>query len=229
MSSPSNSPVTTMSTDSQQDANLRIRIPRTTEENVSDEAHSVTSSDTEHSTPHDDSETTTSHDPRNTNAPLPPPTIPSLRRDLNTLQWKGAYDKYTKLYTEYMVWKTLTYALPLYIISISVSTIQYFTKHEFYWFCVGFPICGMIGMMFLYNKLLFTRKQSPMVNMFSYYPGDAYEFGVVVKVNYNYYSPEFRDYEFWVVHNSYSNAPDFIYIQNESYNTPHVCDMLLTH
>ena len=224
-SSPVHSPLTMEVLD--EHTNLRVRIPHDANEMSDDDTVSVDSNTT---TPvqENGNPSNVRHSPNN-HIPSPPLHPPRLSRDLNTHEWQTAYEKYTKLYSDYMVWKTLTLVLPFYIISISVSTIQYFTQHEFYWFCVFMPIAAMLFCNYTYRSILFTQKLCPMVKQLSYYPGRAYEFGIVTKVTYSYdeLRGQYRDSEFWIVHNSYSNAPDFIWIENENYDDPYVSRVIV--
>lgn len=199
--------------------NLRIRIPNY---NTTPSTNNISSM----ASPTDSDNDNPSSIETSPGSYLPPPEDrPILTRDLNAYQWNNAYNKFTKLYTQHMVWKTLTCILPFYIISVSVSTIQYFTMHEFYWFCVIMPIAAVGFFSYTYRTILFTNKVCPMINKFSYYPGNAYEYGIVVHIDHYRNRPYGKNHEFWVVHNTCTNAPDFIYINNGDYNNPHVCNV----
>lgn len=185
-----------------EDQNLRIRAPRSPVSPLS-----YTSDDEDHENPSYPSA-----------SPMPEP--PTLMRDLNTVQWNAGYEIFTKLHSTYMTWKSLSYLFPVYMISISVSTIQYFTQHEFYWFCLIMPFTGVLFLNYITHHVLFTNSPCVSRNQLSYYPGRDYEYGSLIKTTHCIDTLYPRsEYQYWVVINPNTRGVDFISVENEQYNS----------
>ena len=121
----------------------------------------------------------------------------------------------------------LTIALPFYIISVSVSTIQYFTRDEFYWFCFFLPVLSVITMRYVYKSTHFSTSRRFSYTKLSYYPGFLYEYGYIVHNVFSCEDTTFCEYQYWVVMNPRTNDIQFICVEGEDYNRPKSYDVMI--
>lgn len=161
--------------------------------------------------------------------PIAPPPLhhPSLRRDINIQKWNTGYRNFTKLNSEYQTLKILTVMLPFYIISVSVTTIQYFTRHEFYWFCFFLPLFSSLVMYYVYKTLYFSNATRFSYTKLSYYPGFLYEYGYIIHSVFSRDDSSFCEYQYWIVMNPRTNDVNFICVSNEDYNRPVRYDIMI--
>ena len=158
----------------------------------------------------------------NVNSPLEtkPPSPPGLTRDLNTHQWSTGYDIFTVLHAKYITWKMFVYVFPFYVISISVSTIQYFTPFEFYWFCLILPFAGALVLDYIVEKIMFTEIPSVSRDTLSRYPGTDYEYGSLIYTHRMVGTPPhyIPEYQYWIVLNPTTKCIEFISVYFNDYN-----------
>ena len=192
--------------------------------NIRQRSQSFSNSDTQRN------EYDTSPDPDNEDINYD--SAPSLVRDINVNYWKEGFERYSRLHSHYLVWKNLTYALPFYIISISVATVTYFTQDEFLWFCIIMPFSAMLFLHYVYHTVIFTKKPCISNDMLCYYPGYLYKYGIIVYIKYSSDENENvnnrSEYQYWIVYNERKNAAEFISVKDEEYNLPHVHTLLIT-
>ena len=162
-------------------------------------------------------------------SPIPPPPLhhPALRRDINIQKWNSGLRSFLKLNSSYQVWKMLTIALPFYIISVSVSTIQYFTRDEFYWFCFFLPLLSVVVMRYIYKSTHFSTALRFSYTKLSYYPGLLYEYGYIVHSVFNRENTSVCEYQYWIVMNPRTNDIEFICVVNEDYNRARKYDVII--
>lgn len=161
--------------------------------------------------------------------PITPPPFqhPSLRRDINVQKWNTGFRIFTRLNSEYQSLKFLTIILPFYIISLSVSTIQYFTRHEFYWFCFYLPLFATITLYYLYTSLYFSNATRFSYTKMSYYPGIHYEYGYIIHSVFSRDDNSFCEYQYWVVMNPRTNDVNFLCVTDGDYNHPIKYDIVI--
>jgi len=164
-----------------------------------------------------------------TTTPPAPPQLhhPSLRRDINVQKWNTGFKNFTKLNSEYQTWKVLTIMLPFYIISVSVSTIQYFTRDEFYWFCFYLPLFSTITMYYLYTSLYFSNATRLSYTKLSYYPGIPYEYGYIIHSVFSRDDNTYCQYQYWVVMNPRTNDVNFLCVTHGDYHHPTRYDIMI--
>lgn len=153
--------------------------------------------------------------------PSPPPLTPfGLKRELAQYKWESGIRLFNKLYNEYKVYMLFICLSPIYTISYNVSIIQYFTRHEFYWYGLCVPLLIPLVLYVFCKWYLFKTSNSISTTQFTSYPGYGYDYGVIISNVYDTNDKKKISHQYWVAHNSSTKEMDCICVINGDYLIP---------